>query len=146
MKRHLTYLVAIVLAAGCGKSTSDEHDHDASSADSTSPTQALYDQVMEIHDEVMPKMQDLYTLKKKLQDQIAAAPGMVAEERQKLERRIAALDSADKMMMDWMHKFSPLPDSVDQEAAREYLESEMERIRKVKDAMLEIIQKEQGSN
>ena len=144
--RHL-FIVCIfaLLAVRCGGPSSSEHNHDGAS-DSTSTNQALYDQIMDIHDEVMPKSQDIYDLKKMLQEKIASTPDMVVEERQKLERRIAKLDSIDKMMMDWMHNFSPLPDSIDQEAAREYLESEMEKIRKVKDAMLEAVESEKGSN
>lgn len=146
MKHYLPYLIAAVLASGCGKSTSDGHQHDDAVSDSTSANEALYNQVMAIHDEVMPKSSDILRLKKKLQDQIASTPDMVVEERKKLEQRIAALDSADKMMWDWMHEFNPLPDSADQEAARAYLESEMERIRKVREAMLEVLRKEQGAN
>jgi hypothetical protein len=47
-------------------------------------------------------------------------------------------------MMSWMHRiheFNPLADSVNQEKAREYLESEMEEIRKVKELMTESIEK-----
>ena len=44
-------------------------------------------------------------------------------------------------MMDWMHNFNPIADSVDQEKAREYLENEMLRIKKVKEITLEVIEK-----
>jgi hypothetical protein len=44
-------------------------------------------------------------------------------------------------MMDWMHKYNPLPDSADQEKAREYLESEMEKVKKLKDLFNESIEK-----
>ena len=122
------------------------HEHEGPDGDSTNANRALYDQVMDIHDEVMPKVGDIYELKKKLLEKIASTPDMVAEEKSKLEKRIADLDSVGEMMMGWMHSFQPLPDTVDQERAREYLESEMEKIRKVKEAMLEIIEKEKGSN
>ena len=106
-----------------------------------SPNTALYDKVMELHDELMPKMEEIYNLKKEMQDELAKTPEMVAEKKQELEKTIVYLDSANNQMMDWMHKFNPLPDSVDQEAAREYLETEMEKIRKVKDIMAEAIDK-----
>ena len=83
-----------------------------------------------------------FLLKKKLQDEIAATPDMVIEKRKNLERRIANLDSVRQLMMKWMHEFNPLPDTVDQETRRAYLELEMERIRKVKAAILEAIQQE----
>ena len=142
--KYLTLLLAAVLL-GCG-GPAKEHQNHASVADSTDPNQVLYDQVMDIHDEVMPKMEDIYLLKKKLQDQIAASPAMVDEERKKLEKRIANLDSVGNLMMNWMNHFSPVPDSLGAEAAREYLEGEMEKIKVVRDAMLGIIEAEKKDN
>lgn len=104
----------------------------------------MYNSVMDTHDEVMPRIQDLYNLKKRLQDQLAANPSMEATEKAELEKRIANLDSVNNMMMDWMHHFSPLPDSASQEDAREYLEGEMEKIKKVRDAILAIIEEEKS--
>jgi len=142
--RILTFLFVAVMAAGCGGNSSTGHVHE-SEGDSTDSNRALYDQVMGIHDEVMPKIGDIYELKRKLQEEITASPNMVLEKRKNLERRIANLDSVGQLMTDWMHEFNPMPDSTDQEAAREYLEQEMEKIRNVKSAMLDIIQQERGS-
>lgn len=137
------FIVGLFALAACGKSGEHEHgNHDSAMDDS--PNQALYDQVMDVHDEVMPKMDDIMKLKRKLQDEIANTPDMVVERKEQLEKVIANLDSASNAMMTWMHEFNPLPDSVDQEKAREYLESEMERIRKVKTFMLESIEKAQS--
>lgn len=145
MNTRILFLLVSLAILSCGKPSGDQSTS-TSDIDTTSTNQALYDQVMHIHDEVMPKMEDIYTLKKKLQDQIAATPDMVVEEKQALEKRIARLDSVGNLMMDWMHKFSPVADTVDQEVAREYLESEMEKIRRVREAMLEAIASEKGSN
>lgn len=135
-------LFALILLAACGKTAEhSDHDHDSVEADGQSPNEALYNQVMDVHDEVMPRMEDIYKLKKGLQEQIANTPDMVVERKRQLEAIISNLDSANNAMMDWMHKFEPLPDSVDQEKAREYLESEIERIKKVKDLMNESIEK-----
>lgn len=135
-------LLSVALAMlGCGNPSSNHNQADQVN-DSTSSNQALYDQVMDIHDQVMPKTSEIYALKKQLQDQIAATPQMVKAEREKLEKRIANLDSVAKLMLDWMHDFDPLPDSADQESAREYLESEMEKIKKVREAMLEAVKQE----
>ncbi len=137
MKTFYSLILALALVA-CGKNA-DQHDHESNSTDS--PNQALYDQVMDIHDEVMPKMDDIMKLKRQLQEEIANTPDMVVERKAQLEQIISNLDSASYAMMDWMHKFNPLPDSVDQEKAREYLESEMEKVKKVKTQMLESIDK-----
>lgn len=146
MKLPTIILFSALIFAGCGKTGTSGHDHDGLDSDSTDANRVLFDQVMDIHDEAMAKMGNLYDLKKKLQDQIANTPGMVVEEKKKLEKRISNLDSVGQLMMDWMHRFQPLPDSVDQERAREYYESELEKIRKVKEAMLEAIEGEKGGN
>ncbi len=134
------FIVGLLVLAACGKGGEHQHSNSDSATDD-SPNQALYDQVMDVHDEVMPKMDDIMKLKRELQDKIANSPDMVQERKEQLEKVIANLDSASNAMMSWMHEFNPLPDSVDQEKAREYLESEMERIRKVKTLTLESIEK-----
>jgi len=140
----IAFLLMLMLAA-CSGNKGEHHGHESENDTVTdNPNQALYNEVMDIHDEVMPKMEDIYELKRDLQDKLDSASNMAAEEKLKLEQRIAHLDSVGNLMMDWMHKFDPLPDSSDQEEAREYLESEMEKIKKVKDAMLEAIEKEKG--
>lgn len=133
-------IIALFALAACGKSGEHDHAHD-DGATEEGPNQALYDQVMDVHDEVMPKMDEIMKLKRELQDKIANSPDMVVERKEQLEKVISNLDSASTAMMNWMHEFNPLPDSVDQERAREYLESEMERIRKVKTLTLESIDK-----
>jgi Mg2+ and Co2+ transporter CorA len=139
--KHLFIFVLFIMAA-CGKPS--EHKHNQETASGDNPNQALYDQVMDIHDEVMPHMDDLERLKRELKEEIANSPDMVAERKAELEQVISNLDSAGNAMMDWMHKFNPLPDSADQETSREYLETEMERIKKVRDLMNESIEKAKG--
>jgi len=140
MKTQVNILfLSLFLLAGCGKSGSHEHHHEDDSA-ATNPNQALYDQVMDIHDEVMPKSDEIYKLKDELKKK-ASEPGVAADKKKQLDQLIAELDSADHSMMDWMHKFKPLPDSSNQELAREYLENEMERIKKVDELINGSLQK-----
>ena len=132
-------MLAVFLLAACGK-PSEHSDHDDSS-EGDNPNEALYNQVMDVHDEVMPKMEDLYSLKKELLEKIAKAPGIAPSRKKEIEDIIAGLDSANKAMMDWMHDFKPLPSTADQENAREYLENEMESIKKVRDLTNETLEK-----
>ncbi|GHM99463.1 hypothetical protein WSM22_09530 [Cytophagales bacterium WSM2-2] len=129
----------LLISISCGKSGSHEGHHNENTSEN--PNQALYEQVMSVHDEVMPKSDQLYQLKKELKDKIASTPNMVADKKKQLDQIIAELDSADHSMMDWMHKFNPLPDSANQEKAREYLENEMEKIKKVRELINGSIQK-----
>jgi Mg2+ and Co2+ transporter CorA len=138
----LTYLISILAIALASCNQSGKHEHHASDSASTeNPNTALYDQVMDIHDEIMPRVEDIYQLKKQLKDKIASTTDLTADTKQEVEQIIAQLDSADHSMMDWMHSFSPLPDSADQEKARAYLESEIEKIKKVRELMNESIEK-----
>ena len=131
--------LGLITIISCNKSGKGEHAEE--NAPSGNPNQALYEQVMGIHDEVMPKTDEIYKLKKELQDKITKSPEMAADKKKALDQMIYELDSADDSMMDWMHKFNPLPDSANQEKAREYLENEMEKIKKVRELINGSIQK-----
>ena len=65
--KSLLFLFAIVLAACTQSAKHDEHHHDAGNS-GENPNQTLYDQVMDIHDEIMPRAEDIYQLKKELQE------------------------------------------------------------------------------
>lgn len=132
--------IGLIISISC-TNKSGNHEHHESKDPSNNPNQALYDQVMEVHDEVMPKTSEIYQLKKELLEKIAKTPDLVADKKKQLDQIIVELDSADHSMMDWMHKFNPLPDSANQEAAREYLENEMEKIKKVRELINGSIQK-----
>ena len=136
----LLFVLSTVVLSACNSSGKRE-GHSPESANADNPNQALYDQVMDIHDEIMPRVEDIYRLKKELQEKVASSKDLTADKKQELELIVTQLDSADHLMMDWMHTFSPLPDSTDQEKARAYLESEMEKIKKVRELMNESIEK-----
>ena len=118
-------LFLLSLVWSCGQKTQDN--------------QALYDEVMKVHDEVMPKMDDIYKLKQELKKQIADSATLAIEKRKTIESAILKLDSASENMMVWMRSFNPLPDSLGEEKARAYLEEQQEKIEKVKEEMLEAI-------
>jgi hypothetical protein len=134
-------LLVLVVVAGCtGKPDEQaDHEHDATAKDvvETSGNQALYNEVMKIHDEVMPKMDDIHKAKQELKEKITNNPNMSQAERIKVDAMIAKLDSAGEGMMVWMRQFKPQADSVEgEEKAREYLENEIERVKKVRENML----------
>ncbi|WP_276373054.1 hypothetical protein [Chryseolinea sp. H1M3-3] len=131
-------LCALVLAWGCGQKQQDHEAH--SHSDEKGANQQLYDEVMSVHDEVMPKMDDLYKLKEHLKKQVADSPQMTEEKKKKIESAILQLDSASEGMMVWMRNFNPLPDSLGEEKARTYLEEQKVKVSKVKEDMLKAIE------
>jgi hypothetical protein len=60
-------------------------------------------------------------------------PGLPENERLEIGNNLARLDSASEGMMVWMRQFDPLPDSAGEEKARTYLESELEKIKRVRE-------------
>lgn len=100
---------------------------------------ALYDEVMKIHDEVMPKMTDLYKMKEELKKQIADTPNITEEKRKELEDKISKIEAAMKSMMVWMREFNPPADSLGEVVVKEYLEGQLETVKKVKENILEVI-------
>jgi hypothetical protein len=94
---------------------------------------------MDIHDEVMPSMDELYSLKRQLNDKIANSPELVEEKRKEVENTILLLDSASREMMTWMNEFSP--EEYEDDDLRIYLESEMKRVQKVRGSMLDALEK-----
>ena len=100
--------------------------------------QAIYDQVMEIHDEVMPEMSTINKLerqlKKKLetmesQDSIIMVKGTVKR-----------LGEAGEGMMDWMHQLKVPGSEVPDEEAIDYLKEEKIKISHVSSKMKTAIQ------
>ena len=65
---------------------------------------------------------------------------MPEEEKDETNVTIAKLDSAGESMMAWMREFDPLPDSVGEEEARQYLENEKIRIRRVRENIEKVLE------
>lgn len=139
MNRPSKLLLALscLLLVAC-QQQSDRQNNDQE----TSPNEALYNQVMSVHDEVMPKMNDLHKRKTALKTRLEM-PALPEQEKQDIQNEIARLDSASEGMMVWMRQFDPLPDSVGEEKARAYLEAELEKVRQVREDILEALQSAQ---
>lgn len=99
--------------------------------------QTLFTSVMEVHDSVMPKMDDIHEARKALKDQFTSADS--TEVKALLEK----LGSADEAMMVWMEEFNSSYEAMPIQEQKKYLESEMQRIQKVRDLMLEAIDESQ---
>ncbi len=138
------FISCLLLLGGCDKKSNDHHSIDEPTENS--PNQALYDQVMEVHDEVMPKMNDLYQAKTKLTTRLKETPGLSENEKKEIQDKISRLDSANESMMVWMRQFDPIPDSLGEEKAKAYLETELVKVNKVKENILEALKDAESDN
>lgn len=95
----------------------------------------LYDEVMKIHDDVMPKMQDISKLRRELRKKIP-----VVKDSSIVYSDILYLNKADDAMMDWMARFSEEYMSIQKKEDKiSYLRNEIPAIEYVRDIMLESI-------
>ncbi|MEJ7645065.1 MAG: hypothetical protein WKF87_10760 [Chryseolinea sp.] len=148
MKATLIRPLLILLSLGifsCGQkqpAENDAHHHHGSAADSTpAGNGTLYKEVMNVHNEVMPKMDDIFKIKEALKKKVASTPSMPEDKKQQLQTTIIKLDSASEAMMIWMRQFNPQPDSANQTEAKAYLENEMVKVKKVRQDILDAIEK-----
>jgi hypothetical protein len=145
MKYFLCFAVVFLIVAGACQQKSSEHHHDPDEKIQASPNQALYEEVMAIHNEVMPRMNDLYKRKNALKKQLDTS-GLSEGEKNEIAEKIARIDSANEGMMVWMRQFNPIPDSLGEDKARQYLESEMVKVKKVKDDILAALKDAEPAN
>jgi hypothetical protein len=100
--------------------------------------QELYEQVMAVHDEVMPKMDDLYKLKRELQQLQSDSTAVPDDQRQALGDAIIKIDSASEGMMVWMREFDP-PKELAEADLKKYLLEQMEKVKRVREDILEAL-------
>jgi hypothetical protein len=110
---------------------SKDSEREAVDDSGKTPAEIMDEKIMDIHDEVMPKMGELYRQKKRLTQKLDSA---TTEQKQKIELAIQELDSAMTGMNVWMRQYEP--DSADVEKAEEYFDGEMKKVSKVKDDIL----------
>ncbi|MBV6644455.1 MAG: hypothetical protein KI790_03345 [Cyclobacteriaceae bacterium] len=97
-----------------------------------SELETLKKEVMEIHDEVMPKMGDLRKTRKALLDKAEDLDEAAAKT---LLEQADRIDEAHKGMMQWMRAYEPDFAGTEDEI-KKYLEEQKVAIQKVKDDML----------
>jgi hypothetical protein len=118
----------VALFFACGGETKQETEKDqASSAQ-------IKEEVMAIHDEVMPKMGELRKVEKALR---ATADSVIVLDSVAAQKHIAAADrikKANSEMMVWMRQFEPNYEGTEEEV-RVYLQEQKLKIKAVADSM-----------
>lgn len=117
-----------------------------SNAQQETAQQKAWDEMMVIHDEVMPRMSEINALAKIIEASLADTT-LNTELRTAAQQTLADLETADKAMWDWMYGLQHLPDlraDAQHEDILRYIEVETAKISEVKTAMLNSI--EAGNN
>jgi hypothetical protein len=91
--------------------------------------ETLKTETMAVHDEVMPKMDDIMKLKKSLKE---IEDSTAQDEIMKL---VIALEESDKAMMNWMRNYDPKMEGMTDDEKIEYLKNKKASIEKVSEQM-----------
>lgn len=137
----LCLFVALILITGCSGGSKDKKEKE------------MQEEVMAIHDEIMPKMSRLEQLSQKLDSvkkSMSKKGKASASKIEKIEEQKEALSEAHKSMMKWMRNYEKPSDTMAHEDVMEYLEEEKKKIQDVKNKFTTSIQQAeetlQGSN
>ncbi|MDH5366622.1 MAG: hypothetical protein OEW67_06515 [Cyclobacteriaceae bacterium] len=141
--RHLIFAILWIALFSCnGKKTAQENDKIITSVEEQ--RDILYQEVIAVHDEVMPKMQEIVALQEKLRVQIDSLNEVdsTSEITSSLNEVNLMLKNADDAMMNWMREFKPEMNAkeVENEEALTYLRNEMDRIIEVQKVVNESIE------
>lgn len=108
----------------------------------TNEFQAYEDEIMKIHDDVMPKVSDINRLSAQLEAiKTKAGPSDKPSTIEGLDETLQSLREAEKGMMDWMKYYSDTKSRLTPEVEKIFYERELEKITNVKMAMLNSIEK-----
>ncbi len=122
MRIPLTLLLITTLLIGCTSVSKKLESLDA--------------EVMGIHDEVMPKMDDIYSLKKELRAYMKKAPDQTPV----IVDHVRQLEAADDHMMDWMAQYRPGEFRGSDKEKEAYLLDQLDKVKAMKTDMLTSIE------
>ena len=136
--KKIIYITPLLALLSCGTPTTPnekapghshengEHDHSHNPEGLDEATELLYADVMKVHDEVMPRMEDIQEYKSEMELEMGD---------EKADYILEELEKADEAMMAWMREFKT-PESMPKEERQSYLQSEKIKIENVKTIML----------
>lgn len=92
----------------------------------------LQSETIEIHDEVMPKMDKIMKLKSSLKSE---QDSVGTEKYQKIQALIISLEQADEAMMNWMRNYNPKMENMSETEKINYLKDQKASISDVSEQM-----------
>lgn len=141
MKKYILAVLTISFLYACNGAGEKKGEHEGHAHDSAAtPLDAQTQEMLAIHDSIMPQMDKIMDLKKQLGNEVKTTDSLIKvkanslltarkDEAQKLQGQ---LESADRAMMDWMHafKFDSLK-AMEETAARAYVADQKKKIQEV---------------
>ena len=122
--KHATplFLIVLLIFSSCDEQKKSAKDE-------------LYEKVMAVHDEIMPKMGPIMKYKKQLNEKIDThikeGAETNADKIAELTQAIADLDNSHEVMMNWMHGFDNDFEGMVNEEIMKYLNDQKKKIEQV---------------
>ncbi|GJM60280.1 hypothetical protein [Persicobacter diffluens] len=98
--------------------------------------QSIYNEVIDIHDEAMPRMGTIVRYQSEIQKLLKDSTSSEEQHAQFRQVNVALLKS-EKAMMEWMHHLNTQYDTLDYQEARQYLLEEKNNISAINKMMAE---------
>lgn len=140
-------LLFLGLTSACGDSGQEASSDSKFSEEQLGEQQKLWDELMAVHDEVMPKISNIHKITRQLRNHQETTSGLAADTNQQIEKIVKQLDDADESMFSWMsdlRQLKPLRDTEKHADIVKYLKAEQEKMDKVRDDMLNSIKDGSG--
>lgn len=133
LKRFVSLVVVSVFVMGCNGLSTEEKEYDA-----------MMKEIIDVHDEVMPKMSEIAMLQGKLREKIDSTTTSIP-----LKSAVNQLSAAHFSMMEWMENFGARfpyeertgkkPYTQDFETRKKMLEEELTAVKKMREDVLNSI-------
>ncbi len=130
------------VTSACGDGSQQASSDSKFSEEQLGQQQKLWDELMAVHDEVMPKISNIHKLSRQLRNHQETTSGLAAAANEQIDKIVQQLDDADESMFSWMNnlrQLKPLQDTEKHEDIVKYLKGEQEKMDKVRDVMLKSI-------
>ena len=136
MKR-IFYILTIAFLTSCGPGQKTKEELTGAAL-----IEARHDEVMVVHDEVMPKMGTIRKLKKGIEVKIDSFQTMGDSVSVELLRVVVSeLEGASDAMMVWMRSYEKPSEGTSDDEVAKYYEGEMVKVMDVREEMLGTIEK-----
>ncbi len=143
-KYNFFLLLSFGLFVACNGSSTKSDSDSKFSAEELKEQQDLWDDLMIVHDEVMPKISNIHKLGRQLKNYSETTEDVPNLVKEQIAATVGLLDEADESMFSWMNnlrQLKPLQDTEKHEDIVIYLRAEQDRMDKVKKDMLISIEK-----
>lgn len=137
----LTFIfgIMVVFSVSCGTKKEENGEVIDEQLSEQEQQQQIYDEVMGLHDELMPKMKDIFDLRSEILEKADSLEG-IGKSSDDLMQKISDLEAGEEAMMDWMRNFQSLPEQTPHDSIMSYMILQREKIMAVQEKIKQVME------